>query len=97
MTTAYFGYGNPTPDFRDLTVQRPDFGTNVTSPTVSSGGRVWLTKSEVKFGVGRESMKGVKLIPPCSLRKFAFLTCSAHRGIKKLLKMILINYFVIKF
>ncbi len=30
MTIAYFGYGNPTPDSTDLTVQRPDFGTNVT-------------------------------------------------------------------
>ena len=30
MTIAYFGYGNPTPDSTDLTVQRPDFGTVVT-------------------------------------------------------------------
>jgi hypothetical protein len=30
MTIAYFGYGNPTPDSTDLTVQRPDFGTSIT-------------------------------------------------------------------
>jgi hypothetical protein len=30
MTIAYFGYGNPALDSTDLTIQRPDFGTNVT-------------------------------------------------------------------
>ncbi len=30
MTFAYFGYRNPMPDSTDLTVQRPNFGTNVT-------------------------------------------------------------------
>jgi hypothetical protein len=30
MTIAYFGYGNPTHDTTDLTIQGPDFGTNVT-------------------------------------------------------------------
>jgi hypothetical protein len=27
-------------------------------------------------------MNGVKFIPPCSLKKFASLTCFARRGIK---------------
>ncbi len=34
------------------------------------------------FVYGRERTNGVKFIPPCSLRKFASLTCSACRGIK---------------
>ncbi len=33
------------------------------------------------FSHGRERTNGVKFIPPCSLRKFATLTCSARRGI----------------
>ncbi len=33
------------------------------------------------FAFGRESTNGVKFIPPCSLRKFALLTCFARRGI----------------
>ena len=46
---------------------------------------------------GRERMNGVKLIPPCLLRKFALLTCSACRGIRFQLptKMMILfyNYF----
>ncbi len=33
------------------------------------------------FAYGRERTNGVKFIPPCSLRKFALLTCFARRGI----------------
>ncbi len=32
------------------------------------------------FAYGRERTNGVKFIPPCSLRKFALLTCFARRG-----------------
>jgi hypothetical protein len=35
------------------------------------------------FAYGRERTNGVKFIPPYSLHKFAWLTCSARRGIKK--------------
>ncbi len=35
------------------------------------------------FAYGRERANGVKFIPPCSLRKFASLTCIARIGIKK--------------
>ncbi len=34
------------------------------------------------FAYGKERTNGVKFIPPCSLRKFASLTCFARRGIK---------------
>jgi hypothetical protein len=33
------------------------------------------------FAFGRERMNGEKFIPPCSLRKFASLTCFARSGI----------------
>ncbi len=35
------------------------------------------------FAFGWKRTNGVKFIPPCSLRKFASLTCSARRGISK--------------
>ncbi len=35
-------------------------------------------------------MNGVKFIPPCSLRKFASLTCSACRGIIVIVIIIII-------
>ena len=38
------------------------------------------------FAFGMERTNGVKFIPPCSLRKFASLTCFARRGIKLSIK-----------
>ncbi len=48
MTIAYSGYGNPTPDSTDLTVQRPDFGTYI--PLIYRGSKIKVNWGFVILG-----------------------------------------------
>jgi len=61
---------------RQTTDRQTDRQTDIFEPTLIHMGNL----NFFFFAFKRERPNGVKFIPPCLLRKFTLLTCSARRG-----------------